>query len=270
MSFRYPVSPNLREFLYDVLYKLQGSDEFFKRDTYKELGRTNSKARQFANKATLEQILYIVGMCGIEWTLVIFDNDKRPRYIRQLFERYRDEGVHSDNAEIKKLIEKKIYITTDKQFVKYLGVAADLIEFDGYKRSAELSRAGYHLRQWQRKFKSATASADEDDAYSMRYLQKLALSTIIAESTQRLTQVDGRVLGFLYIFDTVFVQKSAIGKRLAGIYTMVGISSALKRLVKAGLVQEDFKDKKAFKITALGVAEVNRNLGAALNQTSFF
>jgi len=265
MPYRYPVSPTLREFLYDVLYQLQGDKEFVLKDTYRELGRTNSRAKKFANRASLEQILHILAMCGIQWTMVIFDTKDKPETLRQLFEGYRDTGENSANAHLNKLIKKRIYVTTDKQFIKYLGLSAQLIESDEFKRNMELLKVGYHIRQWTKKLNSQTSADDVREIENSNYFAKVFLSCVMMEDRLKFAEQDWRILLYLYINDTKYVHRKIIDQEFSSRYIPKKIGNALSRLCKQEFVQKDFKYSQQFKITGLGMAEINRIFAHTLN-----
>lgn len=271
MPFRYPVSPTLREFLYDVLYNLQGDKDQLLNDSYRELGRTNSRAKKFADRASLEQICHISTLCGIQWCMVFFDDAGKPKTIRQLFENYKEGGDNPMNTRLNKLIEKKIYVTTDKQFIHYLGTAAELISSEEYRRNIELSRVGYHVRKWTRKLNSETVAQDIEDSQSLNYLSRLFLSCIFTEKQLSISEQDSRILCFLFCHNTIYVKKKFIEDKFNGMYKPNKITNSLRRLIQHQFVQKNIDPKQgSYKITGLGEAETIKLLNGVLKQITFF
>src|SRR5215469_538596 len=112
MRFKFPVNPALREFVYDLLYHLQGDKEFVLKNSYRELGKTSSKAKKFCNKASLEMLMHMLATMGYKWTLVLLNDNNRPRFIRDLFEKYKEDG-----SDLTTIIKNQIFITSEKQFI---------------------------------------------------------------------------------------------------------------------------------------------------------
>jgi len=267
MPFRFPVPPALREFLYHALYSIPDDRRFDLKNSYRELGRTNSRAKRFVNKASLEQINHILAMLGIQWFTVYFQDSNKTRWATSLFDDFKK---GKKNTELSRLVEEKIYITSDREFIKYLGTSADAIASGEYKRSIELAKAGFHLRKWKKDLNSDSAIQDEKDAESMIFLCKLMNAAFATKHQFEVSDNDAEILLYLYSFQNKYITTKKVDEYFLGIYKSNKITYSLRRLTEQYLIQKHFDNsKKEYQITALGIAMVNKMLGGILKNINF-
>lgn len=262
MPFRYPVTPNLREFLYDILYHFPEDKKFDLKGVYYRIGRSRFHSRKFADTASHEQILHITAMLGMKWFLVIYDDTKKQRYVRDLLGKYKEEKRRTELSDI---VKNKLYVTSDKKFIQGLGILSDSISTDVYKQYLELSKAGFHARKWYKKLNTPTVESDRQKDATLKYLAKTIVSSYSTTQRPSLQQYDVIMLLYLYDRENSFVSFSDIETNFFGLLSQLKIKRGIHRLMKVGYIEKHISPKrKDYQITAIGIMEANKVLDTTL------
>lgn len=267
MPFRFPVAPELREFLYHVIYSLPENKKFDLKGWYYQLGRTQFMAKRFCDTASYEQIHHILAMLGIQWYTTYFDNSKSPKVVRNVFSEFKES---SRNTEIKRLIKERIYISSDKKFIHSLGLASDGLSSNVYKQNLELDKAGSHARKWSKQLNFKNITNARRDEESIDYLWMTARNAAFSFRQSKMTEDDILILSYLYLHRNRYVPFDEIETKHLGYLRQLKLKRSINRLMHQDLIILHIKkNEKKYQISALGIERSNKILDSILKANAF-
>lgn len=265
MASKFPLNPYFREFVYDILYNIPEEKKFILKGKYYRVGKTNSYTKRFCDTAGIEEIMHVLSILGIEWTMIFFDDSSKERFIRNVFEKFNDD---EKGAELRKIIKQRIYITSQKQFINNLATAAQTVHTNVYVKNLELLKAGYHYRNWPKKLDSLKVKEGFYNSDSLLYLSDTILNSYISCKQPHMNENDLLILLYLYRHQHKYIGFHKLGEKFAGILSRYKIINAANSLKEGGKIQKHPKDK-TFTITATGINDVIRIMNNVLQANIF-
>lgn len=255
-----PASPQLREFTYTILFNLPREHKYKLKGNFYKLSTSNVIAKNFCDKATEEDVKQLLAQLGFEWFYVLFDGNKNPLYVKELFGELNGENR---TARLKELVSKRLYISSSKTYASNLVLADQDIHDKEYRRIIEVARAGYHIRGWDRHLNGEITENDSDNADAMQYLARTLNSNYLTIRNFETNDFSTSILLYLYSYKNSYVNQHLIYKRYIGQFPKSKVTSHLRQLAIEGLITKHFR-RSEYTITALGVFKTNKYLQETL------
>lgn len=264
---KYPVETSLREFIYHALYTLPEENKFDLKGVYYRIGRSSYYSRKFCDTASRDQIFHLAAMLGIKWFMVFYDDRKKEIFIRDLLAHHKEE---TQNTSLTKIVQRKIYVTTDKKFIHSLGLLADNISNPAYKQSMEIDKAGFHARKWRKTIDMKNSQSLDEHSDTIDYLAETVMNAFLVVNQSRLQQYDVLILFYFYRNRNRYVPYQTLFNKFEWGLGQLKIKRAVGRMLKLEFIQKHPKaHKKDFQITSMGILEVHRIIDALLKSNVF-
>lgn len=267
MAVKIPTSAVLREFAYTVLYTIPPEERFALKGSFYNLTVRKSAAKSFCEKASEEQIKYVLSMLGFEWFTVIYDNKKTPRWARNVFNKFDEkEEKHS----LKNILADRIYITNSKQYAQNLLLASQSINQESTTKILEMGRAGYHVKKWSRYLDGETMTETKTNASSLVYLCRTIFNGLISAEHFEISKDEISILLYLYPHQNKFVEHGVMYEKFESMYSVTKMTSILKKLLSANLIQKHpMTTKRKYMITASGILKTGKFIQQVLTANNF-
>lgn len=254
-------NPALDELIYTILYS---SPYHLMRNLEPRLAAlsvSEKKAKKFSSTATKEQIEEILSAVGLQTFYVISPNGLPKGQLRELLKQFEKD---QKGKALDEIIQSGMFVSSDKQLVRLLGLMSQTIHHPNYFRNVELVNAGNNFKKWSKRNLSQSTLEIKEDDESARVILK-SIAAIIAEFSNpkplfEFLKTDLAILSYMYSLhfgasDTDMIRffKGAIsGKQ---------ISVSLRTLIENNLVTKDIMSKKKlYNLTSLGVRKCNQVL----------
>ena len=254
-------SITLNELVYHILYKASSEQRIRVPAKFLKHVGTSRAARSFADKGKIGEKLELLSHLGIAWALVFFDKKKNSyQTIGQLINSI-PEGNRT--SVLKDVIARNFYVLSDRQYIYELNLLADTIGGKEFSPNLFLSKAGYHVRKWDKQIGSGQTQLSKEQIESSKYIVESMLNTAInIENTKSLiniSSVDFEVLSFLYLNHTEYVPVATILDRLHGARTKAKVSGSLRRLVEGDMIHKSpVSDGVKYQISVLGISAISK------------
>jgi hypothetical protein len=265
MASNFPLSPYFREYLYDILYRMPPEDKFKLKGKYYKIGKTNFYAKRFCDTAKLDEILYVLSMLGIEWFLVLYDNGEKPEKVTNVFEKKVD---GERNTELRKIIERRIHVTSVKPFIHNLATASQNIHTNIFRQHLELQKAGYHARGWTKKLGTKNVNEAFGNYEKLNYIVETILNSAVVCKIGEMSENELLLLLYLYRHQSSYVAAAQISDKFGGLLHFKKILSSRKKLILSKRIQKH-STENSYTITAFGVSEIKKVINNVLKENSF-
>lgn len=267
--------PVLNDFIYTILYNASFQEKRGLKGRYLKAAMSERAAKYFAENSSKEEKEYILTYFGYSYCYVIYKKDDGFEKIREIIEERRP------NIErIKGMSEAGIYLHSDLEFQRYLGLTAHALHHHNFQFNNEIVRAHYHIQKWSKIYHSPTDIQSREVDESVRQTAKFLfnalsgmdnLTTLIGVNIQGLT-----LLLYFYQLRERSVPRSQLAAIFAGYYTPNIMKRILKDLSEGNYISsirvhtdEEGKRPWHYSITSIGIKAVNNYFQHVYNKNSF-
>lgn len=261
-------NPALNEFIYSIFYNITAEQKKKLSKPFLFVAKSEMKAKNFAEFSTLDEKVRLLSELGYENAIVFFqDKFKTNNALKVILEKYNKDKVVSAAKDI---VDLGIFVSSDKQVKYLLMLMADTISHKSYFLNSELSRVGYHIKNWKPQ-RDNPAKLQLDEAIGGLDLTVLT----ILNSCNLLSQVDSisgvsqyqmKILLYLYRYKHTFISKQRIWDFFAGDFTKGKCTTALKGLYENKLVRKPANLAREYTLTSEGIEAVNAFVNRVLKQ----
>jgi hypothetical protein len=232
---------------------------------------TEKKAASFAYKSSTDQKRDFLSHLGVGffWTFAAVNKLTTPEYLAVLKEFKKD----SLNSSIKEMINKGVYITSDKNHVWLLSRMSQSTQTGTYAKNLELHTIGKYVRKWSIKLKSKEQSETDEMIESVGVVNKLILSTINQyryTENLNITKEELKMLLYLDANKFSYISHSKLASVFLGSISGKKLSISEKDLLKKMMIQKhvDWR-KNEFTITKLGIRTIHQFRDRVLQSFNF-
>lgn len=264
------IDPILNDVVYSLLYGASYQEKRGLKGKYLRAAMSGEKAKRFCANSTREEKEYLLAHFGIRFFYGFSKNEIGFDKIKGILSQF-DNGKRV--AAMKDIAEQGIFVTSDKEVVRGLGIMAQSIHHHSYFLNLEFVRQGYHIQKWKKHSTNNQDMAAREADESAKAVASNFLSGCIT-----MDYVDGmlgisptamKVLLHLYSLSHAYVPDQVLYDRFAGAFNKTKYRYAIKALLKDDLIiQHGPKLKREITITSGGIKHVNNFMDSAMKLTT--
>jgi hypothetical protein len=176
-------------------------------------------------------------------------------------------------SSLKTMAEKKLFVTSAKDFMTLLGMMAQTVHHASYKIALEYTRVGYHVAGWSQKFEDPADDLLKETLENSNLVAKTLLSAVtITQKSDwlfKLPILHMQILAYLYPLKHTFTPIPVLQNYFAAVHK-TKVTTAVKNLVNTQHLQISVLAKdRQYVLTALGVRTVHQWMEAVLTAIHF-
>jgi hypothetical protein len=264
------IDPILNDVVYTLLYSTSYQEKRGLKGKYLRAAMSGEKAKRFCANSTREEKEYILSHFGIKFFYGFSKEGIGFQKIKDILAKF-DSGKRV--AAMKDIAEHGIFVTSDKEVVRALGLFAQSIHHHTFFLNLEFLRQGYHIQKWKKHSTNnqdmAVREADESAKLLAETMLNACITLDYAEGLLGITQTAMKLLLHLYTFSHAYIPDQTLYDRFAGAFNKTKYRYAIKSLIKDGLIVEHGpKVRKEITITAGGIKHVNNFMDSAMKLTT--
>lgn len=261
----------MTEFMYDLIYSADRGQRERVGRRYSKIFKNQRTAKAFCQNSSIEEKEYVMAMLGIKSFHIFADESITPKELSKILKLYKN---GESGEALKQIVEKKIYIYSDKQFIDMLSKMADTEQHPQYSFNVELRKTGYHIKKWSRHINTKVHKQSVEITEYLDEISSLAdnfmNSCHCIESRYSMKVNDMHILSGLYKFRHKHVPMSFLWDKYGGIMSKPEVSQAMRRLRNSSLVDiSSITGEIQYIITGLGIETLNRFLTHVITQPNF-
>lgn len=266
------IDPILNDVVYTLLYSTSYQEKRGLKGKYLRAAMSGEKAKRFCANSTREEKEYILSHFGIKFFYGFSKEGLGFEKIRDILAKF-DSGKRV--AAMKDIAEQGIFVTSDKEVVRGLGIFAQSLHHHSFFLNLEFLRQGYHIQKWKKHSTNNQDMAVREAEESAKILAETMLNACIT-----IDYVDGllginatamKLLLHLYTLSHTYVLDNILYDRFAGAFNKTKYRYAIKYLLKSDLIiQHGPKVRKEITITAGGIKHVNNFMDSSMKLTTKF
>jgi hypothetical protein len=250
--------PVLNDFVYTLLFNASYEQKRGLKGKYLKAAMDGRSAKIFASTSTREEKEFICAHFGVEFFYVMAKRSVTFAGLRDILEKFE---VNKKVSAIRDISELGICVTSDKEFLRLLGLMSQSIHHHSFFLNMEFQRQGYHIQKWSKnnlnKGDLLTREVDE----SAKILVKTALNAcLVMTDTPGMTGItegEMKIMLYLYVFSNTYVEADKIYAHFVGRMTKQLYRTSIKRLIKSQYIQQHGQmKKKEYTITGQGISKV--------------
>jgi hypothetical protein len=257
------------EFLYSILYNAAFDAKKIVPTRYYHLLRSERQAKKFISKANTDEARALLSYLGVEHFMVFVAKDRANfKDLKGILEKFKDDRKLESLQDI---IDLKLFVTSDKELITLLGLVSQTIHHKAYSMKLELTRTGYHIRDWSKRLhQEGSTEIIENCRLLAKTLLSCSLTLHKTDFLFGLRPLHIELLLYLYPTQNRYTTTKQIFSFFAGPYNKMKIAAAIKNLVKSQHLQKSAIAKRdEYTITALGIRVVNDYMDTVLHGNNF-
>lgn len=245
-------NPCVSEFVYDTIVNSTIDQKKFLNGKFLRVGRTSRTAKAFSVSSGMEERALVLAKLGVPFAWVFNISEKK------LKELYDDRHSFNQVKLADKMIEEKMFVITDKEFMQYAGLMASSCHSETWILNRDFLKVHYHLREWRRDYENATNKETKEGIAASKEIAKLITNSIIfskySDGTYGINEQEIAVLMYMYSKQKEFIELKQLKIHFNGIYRNFKLVRAINTLLKNQYVEKgvgQFEDN--CRITGWGV-----------------
>jgi hypothetical protein len=260
------IDPILNDVVYTLLYGASMEEKRGLKGKYLRAALSGEKAKRFCANTTLEEKQYLLAHFGIQFFLGFSKNGVSFAKIKDVLAKI-DSGKRV--AALKDIAEAGIFVTSDKEVIRGLGLMSQSIHHHSFFLNLEFLRQGYHIQKWKKHSGNNQDMAAREVDQSAKALATTMLNACITldyiPGSTGVPQTAMKILLYLYSVSHTYAPDDVIYAKFAGAFNKTKYRYAMKALLKDGLIdQHGSRFKREMTITAGGIKHVNSFIERAM------
>jgi hypothetical protein len=262
------IDPILNDFVYSFLYGASYEEKRGLRGKYLRAAMNGGAAKRFCTTSTREEKEYLLSHFGINFFYVFAKQGVSVAKIKEIGAKIE---TGKKVAALRDMAEAGIYVSSDKDFIRSLGLMSQSIHHHSFFLNLEFLRQGYHIQKWKKHSANTQDLAAREADESAKVLATTMLNACVAmdyvPGMTGVTQTAMKLLLYLYAVSHTYVKDDVLYGRFAGSFNKTKYRHAMKALIKEGLIQQHgIKAKREATITGPGIKHVNNFFNSAMTQ----
>lgn len=272
MTKQLTISPCLNNFIYDILFNAPTEVKNNLPRKYRNAVKNSRTAQSFIGKCSHEEKLEILTLLEVQWYMCFFDRGfPQKRYLKDIFLKYKD-AENNVQVMLNDLIKDRIYVTSDVEFARQIGIMSKIQNHHSYIQNMLLSKAGYHIKKWKKIVKDPKTLTAKENEVSVRYLMSTCMNFVramdMATSVFGVLENDINILLYLYGTTHHYVSADVVCSRFGEVLTRNAITTSFKRMYLNGLIRKSAKGIE-YSISPMGVKKVSEIIEFVLKANEF-
>lgn len=264
-------NPILNDFIYTLLYESSIEEKRGLKAKYLKIALNGRLAKKFATTSTREEKEYILSHFGMEYFYIIAKRGMPLLKFREILNKFESK---KKVAALKDISEEGVFVTSDKEFLRLLGLMSQSIGHHTYFLNLELNRQGYHIQKWKKNTVNKEDMLTREIDANAKMLVKTCLSTTLMmdywPGITGISSVQMKVLLYLYTVSHTYVADEKLYGIFAGAITKNKYRVAAKQLFENQYIQKHVASNvREFTITGMGIKQVNEFVHKTLNLNTY-
>lgn len=262
-------NPAFNEFVYSILYNASFEAKRVIPPKYLKFIKYEREAKKFARNASHEEARVLLSYLGVEhFDVFVARDNANIKDLKVVLDKFKN---NKKIGSLEDIIALKLFVTSDKELITLLGLVSQTIHHRAYTMNLELTRTGYHIRNWGKHLGQAPANEIlENSNILAKTLLSSSLTLDRVEFLFRLNALEIKVLLYLYPLKSGYVSLKQLSERFVGLVTKVKLTNCLKHLLASQHIQKSaIASEREYTISALGVRVVNDYMDTILRNNSF-
>lgn len=262
-------NPALNDFVYTVLFHASLEEKRGLKGKYLKAAMDGKAAKVFATTSTLEEKEHLLAHFGVESFFVFAKRGMNLLKFKDILEKFDKRKRVSAIADI---AQEGVFVTSDKEFLRLLGIMSQAIHHPSYVLNLEMDRQGYHIKKWAKKYTNKEDVHTRELEANAKLLAQTCLSAnLMMDFTPGNTGISApqmKILLFLYTLSHIYVSEERILSALAGSVGKIQYAAAMRPLVAGQFVLRHAKGKE-YTIAGPGIRQVNEYMSRTLTLNTF-
>lgn len=265
-------NPFLNAVMYDLCYSMpeevkKGLSIYYRRILFSE-----RKTKGFCENSSIDTKLKFFHAIGLSNALTIFpDKSKSGAALKEILQKYEQQRLAAAQKEHAAL---GVYVTTDKETSFLLGLMGQNINSKSFLLNLEFNKAGYHIKEWDRKLNSAPHKELLDTAENAMVVATTLFNSFLsvdaAVTLYGINNVDLQVVLFFFTKKDIYVSKEAVWDKFEGYVQKKKTTMSIKRLLDNNFIKKHFDWKHTkYTITSKGIDLIHSYMQRVLKQNNF-
>lgn len=252
-------NPILNDFVYTLLFNASIDEKRGLKGKYLRAAMNGAAAKRFATNSTREEKEYIMSHFGVEFFYVIAKRGVTLPMMKQILTKYEtDKKVQA----MKDIAETGLFVTSDKEFLRLLGLMSQSIHHPSFFLNMEFIRQGYHIQKWKKHnlngLDMETREADESAKIVAKTILNGAITFDYSGGKTGVTPLEMKILVYLYTLSHTYIKDDLLFNYFSGAVNKNKYRYAMKALIKDQLIQQHgLSSKREYTISGAGVKHVN-------------
>jgi hypothetical protein len=259
------IDPVLNEFVYTAIFKADMEQKRAVGPKYLKNVMTEKAARSFADKSSREEKEHVLAHMGYEFYYVINKSGKTLKHIKEFLP-----ILTSKKTAKETIAEEGVFVTSDKETIRTLGLLARLTHSPTYYLDLEILRQGYHIKKWSKKYGGTKDLAfREADEYSRLICQFIENSILNAEHTKSTMECSrNSIIILLRIYRSLELElyEEKLKEVFKGRIGDKPYSDAIRELSDNNLI---LRIRGTISITSAGIIKVNEFFHKIIHSNNF-
>lgn len=263
--------PILNDLIYTILYRAPYAEKRGLKGVYLKAAMDEKAARSFSVNSSREEKEFILSHFGFEFCYVIYHNTLTFSKLKELFEKLNGDKKFLG---LKNAAEEHLYVHSDKEFQRNLGVMAQHIHHPVYFLNTEILRQGYHIHNWAKNLNNEADLQVRQTNETLLHTAKFILNaTLVLENIKAILGINEgelKVLLFLYHQTKSETNAEEVRAKFNGFFVPLKLAKVLASLRKGNFIIAIDRDKQTYySIGSVGIRVINNYFNHVYNQNSF-
>lgn len=264
-------NPILNDFIYTLLFQATLEEKRGLPGRYRKIAMSGRASKKFATTSTREEKEFILSHFGMEYFYVIARQGMPLQKFKDILDRFEKK---KKVAALKDMAEEMVFVSSDKEFIRLLGLMSQSIHHHTYFMNMEFQRQGYHIQKWAKNNLNKEDLATRELDQSAKILAKTLLNGCLAmdyiPGRTGFTGTQMKILLYLYSVSHTYVLTEKIYNVFAGSMSPNAYRMAIKQLIDNFFVTKVTREGEAsFTISGAGIKQVNDFIQRVLNSNAF-
>ena len=261
----YTIDPVLNEFVYTAIFKADIDQKRAVGPKYLKNVLTEKAARSFAEKSSREDKEHVLAHMGYEFYYVINKVGKTIKHIKEFIP-----ILTSKRTAGEVIAEQGVFVTSDKETIRALGLLARLTHSPTYYLDLEILRQGYHLKKWSKRYggtKDFTfREADENSRLICKMIENSILNSEFSKALIECSTTATILLLYIYRDITLELKEEKLKESFKGRISTNKYANAIRELSDKNLI---LRIRGIISITSGGINKVNDFFHSVIHSNNF-
>lgn len=255
------------EFVFTAIYKSSYEQKRLLPDRYLKIAMNERLAKKFSAEASNNEKEIMLTGLGYNICRVINGNDPKVKLIQDVL----SIPVTAKRARLNKVIsESGLFVTTDKNILRTLGLMSDTIHHPSYYMDMEILRQGYHINKWSKKFLTEKDHVYREVDELARQIAKLFFNSALVSDTSKemlgVTSNELKILLALYSSNVIQPTDEEFRNLFHGKMSFRSFADSIRKLMAGNFIH---RLSGEISITALGIKKVNNFMKRVIHSNNF-
>lgn len=271
MADKILINPVLNDFIYTLLFESPYELKRGLKGKFLKAAVNSKSAKIFSTTSTREEKEYIMSHMGIEYFYVIAKKGMSLQNFKGILEKFESSKKVSALQDISR---QGVFVTSDKEFLRLLGLMSQSIHHPAFFLNLELNRQGYSIKKWPKKNLNQQDLLVRELDENAKVISKTILNSCVSMDYCRgltgVSDTEMKILLYLYNKSHTYIPNEQLLSFFAGNMSKTKYRGAVKRLLAGQLIQKHGAIKELeLTITGPGVRQVNNFINNVINSNNF-